>query len=766
MPPEDRLRLFNTLNQLTPQDLNKLIFVLKPPAGVMYGEHAPTGDKVAALLNWAESATGRGLAEVQEVLGQLDQLPSPEDSILIIGPNPYKGLLAFDEADQDRYFGRTDEIQTLWTLFRDMHQAATATRLLPIYGPSGSGKSSLARAGLLAELRRHPLPGFDQARIMVLVPGTQPLQALATVLARLVDSDSAPVKKIREFTEELGLANKAGAYDGLQRIASVLPDIATAPLVVLVDQFEEVYSLCKNNEERDQFIANLLYASQDASRYVSVIITCRSDFLGSTQQHPTLNKLFSTQGFLVPIMQPEGLAAAIAEPARLAGYEFDPATVQLLVEQARGHQGALPLLQFALQRIWEGLERGYEPLTTLEQIGGVGGALADEARQLFEALSQDEKDIAPRIFLALVQIDDSNEVTRRRARKVELITDESDIPQVDGIIKRFADPGVRFLVTSFTEEDGEVIEVAHEALIQSWTQLQEWIAECREALRQKRKIEQEAQEWERKEKAKDYLLQGRPLRDAKEFMKTSKSSQNTELSGLATEFIRTSQKARNKNLITRGITIFILPILVLTPPIFHFSVLEIGSKNLYQENCNKNILNHFLLSYRLRFGGEGKKELSNLKLCKNDLSGIDLSFGKVFSISNSDFSDTELPGANLRGIKLERVDLRRATLRVTNLKETHMVIVDFQEAELIGADLTGARCWNCNFRNANFDLATLDGVILIKSDLSNSQLNDNQINSIKICGSNLPDKFKVLPDRDCSNPELEEWMSLVEENIP
>lgn len=714
MPPEDRLRLFNTLNQLTPQDLNKLIFVLKPPAGVMYGEHAPTGDKVAALLNWAESATGRGLAEVQEVLGQLDQLPSPEDSILIIGPNPYKGLLAFDEADQDRYFGRTDEIQTLWTLFRDMHQAATATRLLPIYGPSGSGKSSLARAGLLAELRRHPLPGFDQARIMVLVPGTQPLQALATVLARLVDSDSAPVKKIREFTEELGLANKAGAYDGLQRIASVLPDIATAPLVVLVDQFEEVYSLCKNNEERDQFIANLLYASQDASRYVSVIITCRSDFLGSTQQHPTLNKLFSTQGFLVPIMQPEGLAAAIAEPARLAGYEFDPATVQLLVEQARGHQGALPLLQFALQRIWEGLERGYEPLTTLEQIGGVGGALADEARQLFEALSQDEKDIAPRIFLALVQIDDSNEVTRRRARKVELITDESDIPQVDGIIKRFADPGVRFLVTSFTDEDGEVIEVAHEALIQNWIQLQEWIAECREALRQVRKIEHEAQEWAKRSKEKGYLLQDRPLRDARAFIQTKRNTVGANLSSLATEFIQKSIQLKRQKIIRNLAVLAVFPLLG-TLGMAHIFLISQANIMFNSKECKSDSEISLLLRYFL-FAGK-KEELEVANFCDEDLSGINLSEAVLYK-------------ANFQQSMLASTSFESAMLVEANFKDSVLIETDFTDAELTGANFQGSLLLRTNLEQAN-------------------NITQDQIETAYLCETTLPKGMNLDPDRDC-----------------
>ncbi|HEY9889074.1 MAG TPA: AAA family ATPase, partial [Candidatus Obscuribacterales bacterium] len=312
MSPEERLKLFNTLSQLPSVEFGKLIFVLKPPSGVMYGEHAPMGDRVKALLDWVEGPMGRGLAEVQDLLERLDSLPLPGEVKHELGPNPYQGLLAFSETDVERYFGRSEEIETLWSRFRALHEGEGKTRLLPIYGPSGSGKSSLARAGLLAALKTRPLPGRDRAHLVSLMPGTQPLQALAIALARLADNDPTPVKKTREFAEELSVPNPSGTFDGLQRVASALPDIATAPLILLVDQFEEVYSLCDSPPERDQFIANLLFAASDRGGYVSVIITCRSDFLGHTQQHPTLNKLFSAQGFLVPIMQPEALAAAIA----------------------------------------------------------------------------------------------------------------------------------------------------------------------------------------------------------------------------------------------------------------------------------------------------------------------------------------------------------------------------------------------------------------------------------------------------------------------
>ncbi|MFN6338612.1 MAG: ATP-binding protein, partial [Cyanobacteriota bacterium] len=157
------------------------------------------------------------------------------------GLNPYQDLLAFQPSDGDRFFGRAAEIENLWQRFRALHEQADATRLLVVYGPSGSGKSSLVRAGLVPELARRPPGGRAQARIALLLPGSQPLQALASVLARIATTDPAPVRTTREFAEELALANGAGEHDGLQRIAGLLPESDVWPLVVVVDQLEELY---------------------------------------------------------------------------------------------------------------------------------------------------------------------------------------------------------------------------------------------------------------------------------------------------------------------------------------------------------------------------------------------------------------------------------------------------------------------------------------------------------------------------------------------
>ncbi|OKH43240.1 hypothetical protein NIES2101_31115 [Calothrix sp. HK-06] len=416
-----------------------------------------------------------------------------------IGSNPYKGLLAFQEEDSDRYFGREAQIEKLWNLFRTLHenttQAEAPLRLLPIIGPSGSGKSSLARAGLIPELARRPLPGKSQARVVVLVPGSHPVEALAIVLARVATLDPIPAAKTKEFE---GLLKEASGdnYDGLRRIANVLPDISVSPLVILVDQFEEVYSLCKDKEERIIFINNLIHAASDNAGYVSVIITLRSDFLGETQRHPALNQVIASPNhIIVPAMSEDELRRAITKPAENAGYSLDEAVVTLLLGDTYGREGALPLLQFALTRIWEGLKKGVEPIKTLEDIGGVGGALAQEAQRIFDSLNDEEQKIARRVFLGLVQLGEGASDTRRRANVSSLVSYKEQPESVKRVIDRFAHPGAR-LVTVSSEQGVETAEVTHEALFANWGKMKEWLDNSRSDIRFGRRLEEAVRVWE------------------------------------------------------------------------------------------------------------------------------------------------------------------------------------------------------------------------------------------------------------------------------
>lgn len=675
-----------------------------------------------------------------------------------LGQNPYQGLLTFRETDGDRFFGRSLQIEQLWERFQQLHGDRSTIRILPIYGPSGSGKSSLARAGLIPALGKKPLPGSDRARVVVLTPGNHPLEALATVLARIVTQDPMPVAKTRELKEELLRPNSDKEFDGLRRVADVFPDISLSPLIVLVDQFEEIYTLCTDTTERHAFVENLLCAASDRAQRVSIILTLRSDFLGATQQHPKLNKLFSTQGFLVPIMQPEELAIAITEPAKRAGYTLDKAIVQWLIEETQDREAALPLLQFALTQIWEGLRNGVDPADTLQQIGGVGGALANEAKRLYHSLTVEQQQVARCVFLALVQINEDNKSTRRRAAISELITGDSSEALVREVIDRFARPGVWILVMSSNEQQVEMLEVAHEALIRNWTELQEWLKEHWVTLRQKRRIEQAAIEWWEKKKSKDYLWQGRSLRDARDFLQVHKNNSETVLSSLATEFIEISCVERRKaHLANAGFLIF--PILI-TLVLLHFGFIREAESVLYGEVCQSNPRTKFLIEYMVRFGY--RNQLRGVNLCRETLTNAYL---ENTNLSEGNLKNANLSGANLQNTSLEDADLSEAYLAGADLtyaflrgtilegavlRDANLMGVTLVDNQLGSVDIRGVNLQKSNLFNVNFFNADLAKVDLTEATIEEPiHLSEEQINQAKLCRTVLPEDIEVNPDKDC-----------------
>jgi energy-coupling factor transporter ATP-binding protein EcfA2 len=283
-----------------------------------------------------------------------------EETQNLVGPsqNPYRGLEAFDENDSARFFGRERETSDLWeTLYRLDANASTDTftgRILPIVGASGSGKSSLARAGLIAELARRPWPGRSPSSVAVMVPGERPLESLAAAMLRVQLKQIANIDEIRQLTAQLAKPNAQGEFDGL-RVLSRTTAHSSQSTVLLIDQFEEAFSICSDEAQRNAFLENLRLAAIDAGGPVKLVLTLRTDFLPQVQRINWLNQAITYNGYIVPKMEEAALKAAISEPARRAGYTLDAATVDLLVAQTRGRDGALPLLQFALSQIWQGL---------------------------------------------------------------------------------------------------------------------------------------------------------------------------------------------------------------------------------------------------------------------------------------------------------------------------------------------------------------------------------------------------------------------------
>lgn len=388
-------------------------------------------------------------------------------------------------------------------------------------------------------------------RVAVLVPGSYPLGALAGVLAKTATDDPLPVQKTKEFEQVLKETNDAGKYDGLQRIASLVPGIWDAPLVILIDQFEEVYSLCKEPAQRHAFIKTLLHAATDPTGDVSVVITLRSDFWGETQRHEQLNQIIGSDWSInVPAMTEAELREAISAPAKQAGHPLDEAVIELLIKDSEGREGALPLLQFVLTQIWEGLREGKKPTTIYRNIKGVGGALACKAEDVYDQLTQSEQEIARRVFIGLVQLGTDIRNAKRRVRIDTLVSMENSRTEVEQVIYAFAAPGARLLSLS-SLDNHETLEVTHEALFEHWQQLKNWIDASRDNLRFKRRLETASQYWLEQGKPEGLLWRSPDLNLLQEYQRRMSEDMNK----VESSFYKASEQSelrrrKNRRLIT------------------------------------------------------------------------------------------------------------------------------------------------------------------------------------------------------------------------
>jgi WD40 repeat protein len=524
----------------------------------------PRGDGIdigGSVQNAAVVVGDHNVVSVRVEIHQSQTLSQRAPTTAVQGPNPYRGLLAFQPGDGDVFCGRAEATQRLVDAFHRLHAPrAAGPRLLAVLGASGSGKSSLVLAGLLPALERRLPPGVEGLRVAVMTPGARPLENLARALRTV----SAP------------------GGESLASLADALPDARTKPLVLVVDQFEEVYTLCASSAERDAFIADLLRATAADSSRTSVVITLRIDFFGVTETHPALAAAISERQVLVRAMNDAELREAIEEPARRAGRPLDESTVALLMEGTRGREGALPLVQFALTCIWDGIARGADPGTTLQKIGGVGGALAARAQGILDRLTPAEQAIARRVFVALVQLGDgTSQDTRRRVAVTELAAEGEDPARVRAVVDEFARPEARLVTLSRGEgeEAVETAEVTHEALFRHWHALAGWLDRDREDIQLTRRVQASAEHWKRADRAEgllwrppdlDLLVRLRERRSGEltalqaAFCAASVSSEDERRRAKLEEQKRLERQARNRTFVAIGAGVAAVAMAVVT----------------------------------------------------------------------------------------------------------------------------------------------------------------------------------------------------------
>jgi WD40 repeat protein/class 3 adenylate cyclase len=389
------------------------------------------------------------------------------------GRCPYKGLAPFASEDSSYFFGRE-------RLIGELAARTVGAGLLGVVGASGSGKSSAVMAGLVPSLSAGLLPGSERWRPVVMRPGGRPFEALRSAL------------------------NRTGvAVDGGDPLAAVTVNgLGGERLVLIVDQFEELFDPGIDPAERDAFLGSLVRAAAGDPERLVVVPTLRGDFYDRLAAEPALAALFADNHVLLGPMRADELRRAIEFPARRAGLHVESALTDALVAEVEDEPGGLPLLSTALAELWAARERGWLTFEAYERTGGVRGAVARLAERSFGRLSEVEQEAARRILLRLVGAPDGDTVVRRRVSTAEFELDRD--PLAWAVLERFTQDRL------LTRSDGWV-EVSHEALIREWPRLAAWLDEDLEGQRVRAHLAQTAKQWDERDREPGDLYRGARL---------------------------------------------------------------------------------------------------------------------------------------------------------------------------------------------------------------------------------------------------------------
>jgi hypothetical protein len=445
---------------------------LRAEASGRLGEAAHRAAAGRQELRAAQADLASSVIDLQRALGRFEA-----DAGVAEQACPFKGLASFDVADADDFFGREQ-------LVAEIVARLPGVTLLGVVGPSGSGKSSIVRAGLSAALAGGALPGSERWTQAVIRPGEHPLAELEAARSR-----------------------------------------ATGTTLLVVDQLEEVFTTCRDDDERDAFLDALTASPADET----VVVAVRADFYGRFAALPALASLLAENHVLVGPMKADELRRAIELPTRRAGLRIEPALVDALVTDVVGEPGGLPLLSTALLELWQRRDGRTLQLETYRESGGVRGAVARLAEKAYGNLTLEQRAIARSILLRLADAD-GEAVVRRRAPLSELELDvNEDARRVLSVLTE----------TRLVTVSEEAVEVAHEALLREWPRLHEWLEEDAAGRRLHRHITQAAKEWDETGLDSAELYRGPRLAAAFDWA----AEHQAELNELERRFLAESQAA-------------------------------------------------------------------------------------------------------------------------------------------------------------------------------------------------------------------------------
>ena len=513
------------------------------------------------------------IASAHELLSELETLlPARRSARLAPDENPFAGLAAFQEADADRFFGRSSDITSITARLRD-------DPLVTLIGPSGSGKSSLVRAGVLPALKRSG-EGWDS---LIVRPGRHPLAALAGTLVQFLirlenpnhgEPDGSSGSEPGGYTTG-HISNTTGqtADDSLDReamaerlrmepgfLGATLRTLANRKLqriVLFVDQFEELYTLGADSAERAAFVACMEGVADDVASPLRLILSMRSDFLDRIAEEPAFMAEVTRGLVLLPPMARAGLREALTGPLEVTGHEFETDDlVETILNELKATRGVLPLLQFTAAKLWDSRDRERRLLTRVgyDAIGGVGGVLARHADAVLGVMSPSSRALVRTIFVHLV--------TPERTRAIAAVNELRDLPgDPDAIEQLVYDlANARLLaVHASIDGQGQTVEIIHESLIDDWPTLQRWLGDNQEDAVFLARVRTAARQWVRGGRSEGTLWRGQAERTARRWRQRYRG----ELSDLEREYIEATfalaeRAARRRKLAMGGVMAFLV----------------------------------------------------------------------------------------------------------------------------------------------------------------------------------------------------------------
>jgi WD40 repeat protein len=454
-------------------------------------------------------------------LAEFDTLSGPDlpDDLC-----PYIGLGAFDEAGHGFFFGRG-------RLIDEWVGRLNNSRLLAIVGPARSGRSSLVLGGLVPALRDGRLPGSQYWRYYPpMVPGPDPLAKLAR-LFQPADTDAD------DWIERQVAALRQDSYC----LARVAGEGSDEPALLIVEQFEELFTLCGDEQARQAFVENLMGLIQAPGARHSVILTMLSDEGRRVEHLSTFRQHFEQAEVRLTPPSAGELRDAIEQPAKLVGLKFDEGVVDELVQDICGEAAPLPLLQFSLLKLWEHRERNRVTWAAYRRVGGGRLALARSADAVFQELSPEDQELAKRIMLRMVPPTEGLEVASKRVRREVLYGATEDSARVDRVVSKLVDARLVREIGNETATDAQV-ELAHEALMTSWPTLAGWLDDQRVAIVTRRRLEARAADWRRLGSGRAGLLDAGQVFEAERWLATPEAAYVGYDDGVL-EFVRASRVA-------------------------------------------------------------------------------------------------------------------------------------------------------------------------------------------------------------------------------